>query len=677
MTNLIHLDIKERNPFAGGQAFARTGPYERLRGRAHFRVDPHAPAQHNIVDLEHAPRDEQGLVHFTADILILKPVTMERGNGRLFYDYGNRANIRALQFFCDAPFSNDPRTMEHAGNGFLFRRGYTVVWCAWQGDVLPGGQRLLLDVPVAKSTQTPLHGAVRTEFIVERDDIECMPLSGFASTHSYPPVSRDPSRATLTRRLDPDGEREKVDPSRWRFARIEQGPGLDGQGMERGLVPSDSNIHMPGGFAAGYIYELIYEARDPLVLGLGYTAVRDFISFLRYELSDTHGQPNPLAEDGVNGIEKAYCWGRSQTGRLIRETIYQGFNADAGGRKVFDGVLNHVAGGGRMILNHRFACGTDAAGQQFEAYDKGADRFPFTYALTRDHLTRAEDSLLKHPHTDPLVIHTQTCTEYWQRHGSLAHTDTRGADVEIPDNVRVYHWSSTQHFADPAPSPAATGPLVHPQNRAQTSMLFRAMLVALDKWASDGMPPPPTRIPSRAEGTLVDANTWRAQFPSIPGACYPQGPARLPLFDHGPRMEQGFRDLVPPRITEQKGYTVLVPLTDADGIDIAGVKAPMIAVPLGTYTGWNIRGRSISGVGAMYWFTGSYLPFPKTRAERQRTGDPRLSIEERYPDVDTFVAQVKTACQNLVSEGFMLEEDVARTLAHAGRWFRPWSATAG
>lgn len=674
MSNLVTLEIETRGAFADGHLFGNVGAYERLKGRAHFAVDPLAPAQGSVVDLELAPRNEAGLVEFSADILILKPVDMSRSNRRIFFDYGNRANIRALQFFCDAPFSNDPSTLAHAGNGYLFRHGYVVVWCAWQGDVRRGGGRFCLDVPVAGGGEEPVTGQVRTEFIIEQDGLDTLPVSGFASTNGHPPLSLDTQAARLTRRVHPDDQREPVAASDWQFARVEQGPGMDGQGQERGLVPCESSIHMPAGFERGFIYELIYTARDPRIMGLGFVAVRDFVSFLRNGDADASGVTNPLREHAAPPIERAYCWGRSQTGRLIREAVYQGFNADADGRKVFDGALIHVAGGGRMILNHRFACGTDAAGQEFETHDKAADRFPFTYGKTRDHVSGREDALLRDADTDPLIMHTQTGTEYWQRRGSLAHTDSEGNDVPLPESVRLYVWSSTQHFADPAPTAAKSGSLVHALNRAQTSPFFRALLATMDAWATDGTSPPLSRYPRRQDGTLVDAAAWKKGFPMIPGTFRPQAPAALPAFDHGERLESGFLDVVPPVRTAQ-AYTVLVPATDSDGIDLGGVKAPMVAAPLGTFTGWNIRGREISGHGAMFWFAGSFIPFCETRRERELTGDPRPSNEERYDSAEHYVQQVRSHCEKLIEQRLLLAEDLPRILSHASRWFRPWTET--
>src|SRR5260370_11203344 len=310
MNDRVELSISERFPFAAGHEFGIVGAYERLVGRAHFAVDPHGEARQGITDIDKAPVDAEGLVRFAGDFSILKPVDPERGNRRIFFDRGNK---RMLQFFNDAPASNDPRTLAHAGNGFLMRRGYTVVWLAWQGDLLPGNGRMVLDLPVA-----PVTGLVRVEYIADRRGIRTFPLSGHASTRSHPTVSLDPREARLARRRYPEDERIPVPPESWRFARVEGGVGLDSQGAEQALIRSDTHIHIPSGFEPGWIHELVYTGRDPLVLGLGHVAVRDFVSFLRYETEDT-------VRLGTGG--KAYAWGRSQTQRRIPDFVYRGFNA--------------------------------------------------------------------------------------------------------------------------------------------------------------------------------------------------------------------------------------------------------------------------------------------------------------------------------------------------------------
>ena len=665
MNPSLELRINRREPFADGHCFGDAGPYERLVGRAHFAVDPEAPEYSEVVDLDRVPRNADGLVEYATDVCILKPAGP--GNRRLFFGYGNRGNKRELQFFNDAPASNDPRTLRDAGNGFLMRRGYTVVWAAWEGDLLPGDGRMLLDVPVARDGTAPLTGLVRTEFIADRRGISTYPLSGWASTRSYPTVSLDTSRAKLTRRRYPGDAREPIASDAWTFARTEGGVGLDAQGAETALIESNTHIHVFDDFEPGWIYELIYTACDPRPYGIGHAVVRDLVSFLRYDDADRCGGANPLR----GTIDKAYAWGRSQTGRCIRDFVHRGYNADPQGRRVFDGVLPHVSGGGLMWMNHRFARVVNPAGQQYEDHENCADRFPFAYGASVDHLSGRQDAILKRPETDPLVLHTQSATEYWQRRGSLVHTDTEGRDLEPPDTVRIYLWSSSQHFAESEHGATGTRQLsALRERRADLDAVLRAMLDALDAWATHGTEPPASRIPRRADGTLVEYEAWRSQFPRIPGVMIPSGANALPLYDFGPDFERGLLTKEPPDVADASGYAVLVPAVDADGNDVAGVRAPMVEAPLGTCTGWNLRARGF-GHGAMHEFTGSYMPFPDTDAEAAMTGDPRASVLARYGDAGGYVRAIEAAARRLVDERLMLEEDVDRVVARARDWGRP------
>jgi len=673
MNNLIELRITDRRPFAEGHAFGGVGAYERLSGQALFAVDPLADANRDVVDLDKAPRDSRGLVAFAADFMILKPVDLARGNRRVFYDYGNRGHKRALQYFNDAPHSNDPFTLAHAGNGFFMRRGYSVAWVAWEGDMLPGDGRMVLDVPVATESGNPITGRVRVEFIPDGapniGPATTMPLSGRIAAHSYRTASMDTRDAVFTRRRYPYDPPEIIASDKWSFAVALAGEGAETKATEHAVVPSDWHIHYPAGFVPGWIYELTYTARDPKVMGLGHVAVRDFVGFLKYNRTDA----NPL-----RGIEKAYGWGRSQTGRCLRDFIYRGYNADTTGRRVFDGAIPHVAGAGRKWMNHRFANPIVSGGQQYEDHFNIADSFPFSYAWSTDHLTGKEDAILKRPDTDPLVFHTQSSTEYWVRRGSLAHTDTLGNDLAQPDTVRVYLWSSSQHGADPLLKGPQRGIGQNYSNNVHTSPFFRAMLDAMDAWATHGTAPPDSRIPTRAGGTLVDYDTWRRQFPAIPGVAPLVEPNVLTLLDFGPEADKGIlRE--PPEIVHGKNspdgtpglrYTVLVPAVDRDGNDIPGVRAPMVEAPLGTYTGWNPRSHG-HGHGIQWRFEGSYIPLPEIPSERAATGDPRASVLERYPTAEAYQAAVVAAARELVAQRLMLEEDVERIAAMAADWGRP------
>ncbi|MBK0328008.1 hypothetical protein I5535_11985 [Rhodobacteraceae bacterium F11138] len=664
--SLIDYRVTDRRIFANGKIFGETGSYERLKGRVIFRVDPTAPGVRDVTDIELAPVDETSRVRFEADFCILRPLDPHKGNGRLFYDYGNRGDKRALQFFNAAKGSNDPIEEAHAGDGYLMRRGYTIVWLGWQGDLLPGDGRLLLKVPVATHDGTPITGTLCTEFVASEAGHHEMPLSTLASTRSYPAVSLDTKRATLTRRLYAHTQRERIAPDAWAFARLERGGSVDSKKTDTALIPSDSNIYLHDGFEPGWIYELIYEAVDPLVLGLGHVAVRDFISFLKKGAAQAKEQP-PLT---TRPFEKAYAWGRSQTGRCIRDFIYLGFNDDGQGNRVFDGVMPHVAGAGKMWMNHRFANMTLLPGQEHENHFSPVDSFPYSYARSTDHLTGVEDAILKRPETDPLVIHTDTSCEYWHRRASLVHTDTRGEDLKQPDGVRLYFWASSQHFADPlltAPS-AALGQTMC--NVVATHYFFRAVLDRLDEWATDGVAPPPSLYPSRAQGTLVTVEEWRSAFPTIPGVALPQGPSRLEHLDFGPEFSRTGTISAQARIVSDQKYAVLVPAVDGDGNDQGGLRAPMAAAPLGTYTGWSLRRRDV-GHGAMVGITGSYIPFPDTDEERSQTGDPRTSILSRFADSTAYENAIRDAAEKLCEQGYMLECDIANTVALAQDWGRP------
>ncbi len=531
---------------------------------------------------------------------------------------------------------------------------------------MPGNGRVLMTLPVATDNGKPITGTVLEEYAVSAPGTYWLPLSGRASTRSHPTVSLDTTKARLTRRRYPDSERIEIPSTEWAFAMVEGGEGQDDQGAEIGIHPSDRHLYIKKGFEPGWIYELIYTGRDPLVLGLGHVAVRDLVGYLRFGKKDAAGNANP-----VGPIEKAYTWGRSQTGRCIRDFVYRGFNADAEGRKVFDGALPHVAGAGRMRMHHRFANLISGAGGVYEENHMYGDRFPFSYAETTDHFTGTTDAILKRPETDPLIMHTQTATEYWQRRGSLVHTDTRGNDLAQPEGVRVYLWASSQHFANPllgAPRKPAAG--VNYVNPVHTSPIFRALLDAMDRWATDGTPPPDSRVPTRKDGTLVPFEQYAETYPKIPDQGLPHGPNGLPYLDFGPDADDGLMTKLPPEVKDAKGYAVLLPAADADGNDIPGIRAPMVQAPLGSYTAWNLRARG-QGRGYTLKLDGAYIPFPDTPEEKAATGDPRPSVLERYATKEGYTAAIKAAAESLKAEGFMLQEDVDRAVDMAKDWGRP------
>jgi hypothetical protein len=668
MATSLRYVLKDQCPFAKGQSFGAVGDYELLSGDIEFSADPDDPAMMNVVDLDLAVRNANGLVTYSAGFNLLRPRDSSKGNGRLLFDYGNRGNKRALQFFNDAKPSNRPIDPEHSGNGFLMRRGYALAWLGWQGDLLPGEGRLVLNAPIAMAGAEPIRGWVRTEYVATSPGTCVFPLSSLVTAKSYPTADMDPAHARLTRRRYALSQRQSIPAKEWSFARLEQGLGVDSQGVEHGIVPSRHHVYIPRGFEPGWIYELCYLAEDPIVLGLGHVAVRDFVSFLKFDDEDGSGSPNPLGQQALRP-NKAYAWGRSQTGRAIRDFVYTGFNADAKGRRVFDGVMPHVAGAGKLWMNQRFANNTILPGQQYENHLTPADRFPFSYASCSDAYSGQTDAILKRPDSDPLVIHTDSSSEYWHRRASLVTTDTLGRDLPQPDNVRIYLWSSSQHFSAPGSFRPTAGIAKNYQNNVSTSFLFRALLDCLDAWATDGISPPASQIPLRGRDTLIEYETWKTQFPSIPGQTLPVSPSMLERVEFGPDLDHGdvYRE---PLLFEGQFYPVMVPAVDPDGLDIAGIRAPAVSAPLGTYVGWSMRRREF-GNGAMVGTTGSYIPFPESPEEQKETGDSRRSILGRYGSARGYLDAIENAARTLVDNRFMLEEDYARVVEEARNWGRP------
>jgi Alpha/beta hydrolase domain len=654
MNTAVRLRLDTRELFADGVAFGEVGPYERLAGQVHFAIDPNEPANRTIVDLDHAPRNAAGLVEYGTDIYLLKPLDLGRGNRRLLYDVNNRGTIRAIQFFNDAPHSNMPSSVAHAGNGFLMRRGYTVVASGWQGDILPGEGRLTIQVPIGQDNGSPIAGVVRTELLTDETGVTCLPLSGNDYSASYEATSMDTRAATFTFREHEADPRQLMPSDAWQFAR------LDHHGES---IPSPYHCYLPDGFRPGWLYELIYTAKNPLVMGLGFTGVRDLIAYLLHADVDAEGTANPLKQ-GAIGIDTAYGWGRSQSGRFLREFVYRGFNQDLQGRRVFAGIAPHVAGGGRVMLNYRFAQ-PGRHPRQHEDHVYPSDQFPFAYGLLSDPLTGKTDGILHCPASDPFVIHTQTASEYWQRRGSLVHTDALGDDLPEHKSARVFFFASSQHHADPNSGPlqGAHRGLSNPLN---TTPLLRALLDALDAWVTRGTPPPASRVPTRADGTLATAAQVQSRFPQIPGVAFPREPDRLFVQEHGSEFERGIMAKEPPEIDPAKEYVVLVPQVDADGNDLAGVRTPHVEVPRATFTGWNLR---LPGCAAqdLASLNGSYVPFAQTADERHRRGDPRPALQERYRSRVHYVRAIAVAAQRLVEQRLLLEEDADRYVALAMR----------
>jgi hypothetical protein len=649
--------IQRREPFANGHEFSITGAYERLTGKAHGEIDPKNRLNKIIVNLDKAPRNKRGKVEYWSDFCILKPIDMRRGNGKIFFDAPNRGSKRIVAFLNDALPHNNPSSLEDAGNGFLMRQGYTIVWCGWQGDLKPQKNWLVAGVPLANSHGKEIVRPVRTEIVVTDRGIKSQPLSADDRVKSYEAASLDKSLARLTVREKSYEGRVPIASSDWEFASWEPDSTTGKQRIHR----SRKDLYLRTGFKPGHIYEFIYPAKNPLVLGLGFAIVRDFVSFLRYQTKDGVGRPNPLGMGQTSRPSYAYGWGRSQSGRFLRDFVYHGFNQDESHRKVFDAIAPHVAGGGRLFFNYEFARPVTSSQQHTNQLDP--ELFPHAYNVIKDPQTGRRDGILKRRKTDPYIFHTQTSTEYWQKRGCLAHTDGKGRDLVIPDKVRIYVIASTQHNSPFGSEPAKdqTQLLVNPLPAGD---VLRALMVAMDLWVTQGVAPPPSRYPLVRDGTLVRPDPRNTGFPKVPGVRCQALHNRQLFLDYGSKIHRGVISVHPPRPIGKGGYIILVPKVDADGNEIAGIRLPAIQIPRGTYTGWNLQRRGLAE-DELSGLLGSYIPFPKTRAECYRNRDPRPSLQERYKNTADYVRQVAHAARSLVEQRYLLPEDAERMINEA------------
>jgi len=645
---ITKIVIEKREPFADGHEFGVTGAYEKLIGKAYGEVNPDTKHNKGIVNLKRAPRNERGRVEYSMDILIPKPIDMKRGNQTIFYDVVNRGN-QALRVNYGAERSNNPTTLAHAGDGFMMRQGYTLVWSGWQGDVLPGVGRLTTSFPVAKNPDgSPIRRVITTEFVFQKPTFS-VPLSfdrESLDVKPYPAVEENMAKAKLYRRAGTHAARELIPNDQWSFDRC-----LDGTAK----TPSNTDLCLPAGFSPNLIYELTYEARDPMVMGMGFAATRDLISYLRYNTSEA----NPLLDNQDRASPRwAIGFGSSQSGRFLKDLIYHGFNQDEAGRAIFDGAIPHISASRRTFTNYEFAMpGRFPTGLEGHYYP--GDEFPFTYETLTDPISKKTDGWLlrcRQQKACPKIMHWDSGTESWQGRNSLVVGDPLAKkDAPIPDNVRLYYFASTQHGPTDKPARGTCQQLNNPLSYQEAQ---RALIVALQTWVTKGVPPPASRFPRISDGTLVPPLPQSAQgFPNIPGVRYKGQPNDLSLNDTSTQ---------PPRHINGKTYPVLVPKVDRDGNEIGGIRAVALQVPLATHAGWNLRAKGFIEDELCY-LNGMYVPFAKTKAEREKLGDPRLSIEERYKDQAAYVQQISRAARTLVDERFLLPEDAERIISEAAK----------
>ncbi|MEQ1855341.1 MAG: alpha/beta hydrolase domain-containing protein [Longimicrobiales bacterium] len=592
------------SPALDGERFGTVGQYERLRGIAYGEVDPGDPRHQDIVNLDHVPRNARGKVEYSTIVEIYRPLDMSKWNRAIYHTVPNRGGASG-----DEP--------AHRELGFAFVR------VGWQGDIQPSETNVVPFLPIAHNPDgSPIVGRSLEEFIF--NDQERVSRARL----TYPAASRDPAKATLTVRALQNSRRATPSDLRWGWVSDEE-----------------ITIERPAGYDGGAIYEFVYEAKDPIVMGLGFAAMRDVISFLRYETADESGTQNPLAWNGELP-RVAISLGISQSGRMLRDLLYLGFNEDTDGRIVFDGMHVDIAGSRKTFTNYAFSQ-PGRWQKQHEDLMYPGDQFPFTYSMLRDPIGGGADGLLLRcsaSNTCPRIVHSDGEAELWQGRSSLVVTDPVGHDVALPDNVRAYLVAGVQHGGGggvhTTPRP---GFCQNPNNPMPLGEIRTALSVALYEWVAEDRAPPPSRFPSVAHGGLVTPQG--VGFPHVPGVNYSGSVNSLRLMDHS---------TIPP--SAGPAYTVLVGRVDADGNMVDGIRHPNLVAPIGTYTGWNLR-REGFGAGDQCAGGGSFVPFAATRAARTASGDPRLSLEERYADHAAYVQAVREAADALVRDRLLLRAD--------------------
>jgi hypothetical protein len=635
---LVRIEVAERSDVLDGRSFGSAGPYERITGKAWFAVDPKLEANQIITDIDRAPRNEDGKVEFSADIYVLRPRDSRNANGAVLFEVSNRGRKGMLSMFNRAAGSNDPQTAAQFGDCFLLDQGYTLVWLGWQFDVPRDPQMLRLYTPVVKG----ITGVVRSEILVDKK-VTSYSLGDRDQMIAYPVANPDDPKMTLTVRDGRMGARQVIPRAQWH-------------------IEDRTRVVLPGGFEPGRVYEVVYMSADPAVVGLGPAAVRDLLSFLKYG-----GAEFTLFADQHRYLKRVYGYGASQSGRFLRTFLYYGFNADEKGRKVFDGVMAHIAGAGRGSFNLRFAQPSRDAHPYMNMFYP-TDIFPFTDLDETDPKSGLTDGLLDKAEKQgvvPRIFYTDSAYEYWGRAASLIHMSPDGkSDAKLPETTRIYFFPGGQH--GPAAFPPKRAGTVNLPNPNPYTYCMRALLVAMNTWVKDGKEPPPSQYPRVADDKLVAEGAL--QFPKIPGVEVPARVEKAYHVDYGPEFRsKGIIRNEPPKVGEP--FPLLLPQVDRDGNETAGVRMPEVAVPLATYAGWNMRSPSVGAPEEMYSMIGSWIPFPKTKGEREEKHDPRPSIEERYSNRAQYLQLVGAAARRLVESGYVLDRDVPALIEHsAAEW---------
>lgn len=576
--------------------------YEEIVGRIHFEIDPALPGNAIIADVELAPVNDSGKVSFSSDLRILKPKDEALSNGAAWVEIPNRGGRGSL-------------------SSAMMAQGFTMVSVGWEFDVPKDPKKMSIEVPSAANPDgSPICGVVSAVFTPDKP-AETKLLTDVAG---YAPVDIEGAESRLivrTRAAYPGGE--EVPRDKW---------SLDG-----------NRLQLEGGFEAGKTYEVFYLSEAPPVGGLGYAAIRDAVSWLKY------------SGDSLAPVKHAYAFGSSQCGRFLRDLVYLGFNTDEQGRLALDGLIAHVAGSGRLVLNRRWATPRGVAGYYTASY-------PFADTAQKDPVSGCSEGILENPRVTqvPKIFYTNMAAEYWGagRVAALTHTTPDGSsDIELPENVRSYFFACTSHGPSSFPPRAPVEGALR-SNPVNAGAAIHELRQAMHRWVAEDLAPPASVHPKLSDETLTPIS--EVQFPKVPGIASPNA------VNAGPRVSN-------PRWPDGAGggtdLPLLVPQVDADGNDLGGIHMPDVAVPLATATGWVFRPEAFGSPGDFYILRGAWVPLAVTKAQREKNNDPRLSLEERYDSREDFMAQVKAAVEKLIADGFLAESDLESQIREAGeRW---------
>lgn len=586
---VVRVDITNRSDI--GKA-----GYEQLTGNLHFEIDPKLPQNAIIADVDLAPVNAAGKVSFVADLRLWKPKDDARSNGAAWVEIPNRGGKASL-----------PTSM--------MEQGFTMLNVGWEFDV--SSDKLRLEVPRARNKDgSPIRGVVSAVFTPDKRADE----QSITDLTEYPPMEIDGQDSRLIvrdRAAYPEGQ--EVPRKLWSL--------------------QNGRIRLKGGFEPGKTYEVFYLAEAPPVAGLGYAAIRDAVAWLK------HDPASPAK------VKHAYAFGASQCGRFLRDFVYLGFNTDEQDRLALDGILSHVAGAGRLVLNQRWSTPRAISGYYTASY-------PFADSAQPDPVSGQSEGILANPRVRhaPKIFYTNMAAEYWGagRVGALTHTTPDGQqDIALPENVRSYFFASTSHGAAPFPptSQVKGSPLANPVN---TSPAILALRLAMHRWVTEGFAPPPSVHPKLSDGTLVPVAEVR--WPKVPGMASPNA-VKAGGRVHNPQLPGG--------AGEGTELPLLVPQIDADGNDLGGIRMPDVAVPLGTATGWVFRPAAFGSPHEFYLLRGAWVPFAKT----QDANDPRQSLADRYASKEAYLDQVKAAVQKLIEQRFLTTADLEPQLKQASdRW---------